>query len=268
MPIIILNKDKVSTQVSDKDIDQELKKAINNLKGDFFDIETGKVNYSLMNGSSTFEEYKSITARLKEFDLESLKTVEKKLSFWINIYNALVIDGIAQLGVENSVTEIHKFFESVSYNIGAYTFSLDQIEHGILRGNTKKHFFSSRPFSSSDPRLKFVLSSLDPRIHFCLVCGSTSCPPIGTYQEEKIDHQMNLAATTFINGTDVIIDQEKNTLKLSKIFKWYKKDFGSDDDLVLFLAKYRNNINDKNYLSENLGKLRFLYLDYDWNLNK
>ena len=268
MTFIVLNKEKVNSQSSGKDIDQELKKAINNLKGDFFDIETGKVNYSLMKGSKTFDEYQEITARLKEFDLNSLKTVEKKLAFWINIYNALVVDGIAQLGVENSVTEISRFFESVSYNIGEYTFSLDQIEHGILRGNTKKHLFALRPFSSSDPRTKFVLPTLDPRIHFCLVCGSTSCPPIGTYQEEKIENQMSLAATTFINGTDVIIDKEKNKITLSKIFKWYKKDFGSDKDLVMFLAKYRNDLDDKNYLNERVGKLNFSYLEYDWSLNK
>ena len=39
----------------------------------------------------------------------------------------------------------------------------------------------SRPFGSSDPRLKVALDTAEPLIHFALVCGAKSCPPIKTY---------------------------------------------------------------------------------------
>ncbi len=269
MTFIILNQSS-NLQKSEniEKIDQDLKKAINNLKSNFYDLDRGKVSYTTMKGSEAFEEYREITEKLKFFNLDILDTREKKLSFWINIYNSLVVHGIIQLDVKESVRDVSGFFENVSYNIGGYNFSLDQIEHGILRGNVKKHLFASRPFSGSDDRSKYTLNTLDPRIHFCLVCGSTSCPPIGTYQEDKIDNQMDMATATFINGDDVKIDKEKSKMKLSKIFKWYKKDFGTDKDLALFFAKYRTNSDDKDFLTQKAGKISFSYLDYDWGLNK
>ena len=43
---------------------------------------------------------------------------------------------MCESGLPNSVLEIENFWRRTSYNIGGYTFSLDDIEHGILRGKT------------------------------------------------------------------------------------------------------------------------------------
>lgn len=43
-----------------------------------------------------------------------------------------------------------------------------------------------KPFGSSDPRLKVALETPEPLIHFALVCGAKSCPPIKTYSAEVI----------------------------------------------------------------------------------
>ncbi len=267
MPKYILNDLPVELTESSEKIAEELKKGINNLKGDFYDLETGNVNYSGMKGSEIFEEYKITSAKLKNFNLDSLKTNEAKLAFWINIYNSLTVHGIIELKIKKSVREISSFFESVCYKIGEYSFTLDEIEHGILRGNKKKYFFSNRVFSKKDERIKFVFDNFDPRIHFCLVCGSKSCPPIGTYQEEKIDKQLDLAASSFINNDDILIDKENNKITVSKIFKWYGKDFGTQDDLIQFIAKHRKNEEDKKFLLKNSSIISIKYLPYNWNLN-
>ena len=41
---------------------------------------------------------------------------------------------MCESGLPNSVLEIENFWRRTSYNIGGYIFSLDDIEHGILRG--------------------------------------------------------------------------------------------------------------------------------------
>lgn len=38
-----------------------------------------------------------------------------------------------------------------------------------------------RPFGKSDPRLNVALGTHEALIHFALVCGAKSCPPIKTY---------------------------------------------------------------------------------------
>ena len=42
----------------------------------------------------------------------------------------------------------------------------------------------SRPFGKSDPRLAIALEECEPLVHFALVCGAKSCPPIKTYSAE------------------------------------------------------------------------------------
>lgn len=47
-----------------------------------------------------------------------------------------------------------------------------------------------RPFGASDPRLKVALEKHEPLIHFALVCGAKSCPPIKTYSADGVIDQV------------------------------------------------------------------------------
>lgn len=256
-----------ATAVDSATVAAELKQAINGLKGNFFDLETGLINYAKMKDSEAYSEYQQAAAQLKNLDLNSLRTQDARLAFWINLYNALVVHGIIALNVENTVREVRRFFETVAYQVGGYQFSLDEIEHGILRRNQKKHFFARKPFGSQDDRQAFMVYQVDPRIHFTLVCGSKSCPPIGTYQEEKIEQQLSLAATSFINSDNVLMDVNKQELQLSKIFDWYGKDFGSRTDLLHFIARYRRKPEEQDWLNQQAHRASISWLDYDWGLN-
>ena len=244
-----------------------LKQAINGLKGNFFDLESGKINYAAMKGSEAYSEYLQAAAQLRRLDLSSLKTQDQRLAFWINLYNALVVHGIIELGVENSVREVHKFFETVAYQVGPHVLSLDAMEHGILRRNQKKHFLAWRPFGKDDPRLALMLPELEARIHFTLVCGSKSCPPIGTYQEDKIAKQLEMAASSFINSDNVKLDKAHNRLQLSKIFDWYGKDFGNKTEMIRLIAGYRRDPDEAAWIKANASRLSISWLDYDWGLN-
>lgn len=253
--------------VTGEDISQQLKSKIDNLKLNFFDMEEGGVDYDGMRNSDAFEDYKSATMGLASLDLEELATKQAKLAFWINIYNALVVHGILELDVSKSVKEVPSFFKAVCYKVGDYVFSLDDIEHGILRGNRKKHRLSPKPFSGGDPRMKFILEKVDPRIHFALVCGSNSCPPIDVYEEKEIDEQLELVASGFINSEEVIVEEESKRLRVSRIFKWYEDDFGGREGVLSLIIKYRYDPKEKDFLKKAVSELRILYNAYDWSLN-
>ena len=77
-----------------------------------------------------------------------------------------------------------QFFNTSSYMIGGHQYSLQDIEHGILRGNRKGPGQFKKPFNKGDPRAEAAVHEVDPRIHFALVCGAKSCPPIKTYSAE------------------------------------------------------------------------------------
>lgn len=79
-----------------------------------------------------------------------------------------------------------QYFNTISYKIGGYNYSLNDIENGLLRGNQKAVAAFRKPFSKDDPRLQISLKEPDSRVHFALVCGARSCPPVKTYSSEVI----------------------------------------------------------------------------------
>lgn len=87
------------------------------------------------------------------------------------------------------------------------------------------------------------------------------------YQKDKIDKQMDMSASSFIDSDNVIIDQAKSRLQLSKIFDWYGKDFGNKAQLIRFLATYRHDPNEQTWRREQGARLSVSWLDYNWGLN-
>jgi hypothetical protein len=180
-----------------------------------------------------------------------------------------VIHGVIELGLERSVKDFPGFFDRIAYEIGGFRFSLNEIEHGLLRNNRRLPYRLFRPLRKKDPRIEFTVTPFDPRIHFALVCGARSCPPIGFYEAEQIDFQLQLAAMSFINSPQVKILIHEGTVLISMIFKWYKVDFGgSDRGLLETVLKYLDEGKNKAFLKENRGRIRIRYQPYDWNLNQ
>ena len=266
---ILLNSGDPSKVLLDQPLDVALTLAMADLKARFIDVEKGVVHYKAIRSSEEFERYKDLTKGLRVFDLRSLRKQNQKLAFWINIYNTAVIHGVIELGLEKSVKEASGFFNRLMYEIGGFRFSLNAMEHGILRGNRRRPYGFLRPFWKKDQRMEFVIIPLDPRIHFALVCGARSCPPIGFYEADQIDFQLQLAAVSFINSTQVKVLPKERTILISKIFKWYKADFGgSDSSLIDLLLRHLDEGERKTFLQKNRDHLKIRYQPYDWNLNQ
>ena len=266
---VILNAGDPSEVPLDQPIDIALTLAMADLKARFIEVEKGVVHYKAIRGSEEYKTYKNLTRRLQLFDLHSLQERNQRLAFWVNIYNTAVIHGVIELGLEKSVKEFSGFFDRVMYEMGGFRFSLNQMEHGILRGNRRHPYGLLKPFRRKDPKLEFAILPLDPRIHFALVCGARSCPPIGFYEAEQIDFQLQLAAQSFINSPQVKILPEERTVYISKIFKWYQIDFGgSDGALIDLLLKFLDQGEQKTFFQENRDRIRIRYQPYDWNLNE
>jgi hypothetical protein len=91
--------------------------------------------------------------------------------------------------------------------------NFSEIEHGVLRGNQKSPnpFLLGRPFGEKDPRISLAFKIVDPRVHFALVCGAKSCPPIRFFNAENLENGLKLAAESFCNddGNVQILTTEK-----------------------------------------------------------
>lgn len=265
---LILNGGPAPETTPKLDVAAHLRRDINRLKAEFYDLDRGRVDYDAMRQSEAYRQYVADTALLRNYDLASLGSREEQLAFWINLYNTLVIHGVIALGIRESVKEEPHFFTRIGYLIGGLTFSPDDIEHGILRGNHRPPHGLFHPFAGDDPRLGHVVDPPEPRIHFTLVCASSSCPPINFYTSERIDEQLDVAAAGFINGPEVEILPRENLLRLSPIFKWYRPDFGGHDGVIDILIRYLDHGEAKGFLILRGLAVDVEWKDYDWRLNR
>eukprot|EP00897_Mesotaenium_endlicherianum_P008555 jgi/Mesen1/7728/ME000407S06958 len=227
------------------------------------------VNYASLATSQTFRSYVTATEELQRVDLFSMSR-EEKLAFWINIYNALVIHAMVQNGPPSSTFDRLFFYKSNKYHIGGYEFSLDDMEHGVLRGNQAPSlsFLGRRAFSSTDPRRFQALPPVDPRIHFALNCGAKSCPPIKVYTAETLEAGLDGAAAAFCES-EVVVNVQENVVTLSKILDWYKADFGSTTEQRLRWLLPHLEDGKKRDLESLLKKGTPLveYSTYNWDIN-
>jgi hypothetical protein len=189
---VILNEGDPVHKVEPREIASKLKNCMNILRGAFFDTKRGRVAYEKMSGSMAYKEYLELSFSLRDMDLGLLRTRQEQLAFWINLYNVIIIHGVIALGIRDSVKEVRNFFRRIQYRVGDMFFSPQDIEHGILRGNSRPPNSIFKLFRGGDKRLSYIIKPSDPRVHFALVCASSSCPPIGVYTAENLDSELDL----------------------------------------------------------------------------
>ena len=210
------------------DWDKLLKKHVTN---------KGKVNYEGLKKDKTLLD--AYLKKLQTNEPQESWSANAAKAYWINAYNAFTIKLVLNKYPIESITKImDKPWDYKFIKIGKSTYSLNDIEHTILRKKYK-----------------------DARIHFGVNCAAVSCPKIHNtaFTETNIDAELTKLAKAFINN------KTKNQLssgavKISKIFEWYAEDFVSTNTTVVdYLNKYAD-IKIK-------PTAKVSYMEYNWALN-
>jgi hypothetical protein len=204
--------------------------------------ENGWVNYSqFVKDSVLLNEYLN---QLSACQPNEKWTKDERLAYWINVYNAFTVKLIVDNYPVNSIKDIKKgiplinsVWEMDFFEIGGKSFDLSTVEHQILR----------KDFD-------------EPRIHFAIVCASKSCPQLlnEAYRANHLDEQLTAQTRRFL------ADSSKNvfgqgSMRISPIFKWFRKDFTQNGSLQEFISNYTDAP-----VSSSTG---IEYTDYDWTLN-
>ena len=197
------------------------------------------------NGVVNYDSFKKEEYKLGEY-LKMLTSTEpkenwsrnKKLAYYINIYNASTVSLILKNYPVKSIKDIKNALDIPFIKIGKKTISLNYLENKIIR-----------------PVFK------DPKIHFAVNCGAASCPKLSNnaFSEKNIDTLLQENLERFLKSSGIGIKQNGDKVELSKIFEWYADDFGGKDNLLKWIT-----INS----SLNLSKYSFKsFITYDWSLN-
>jgi Protein of unknown function, DUF547 len=218
--------------------------------------DAGLVDYAGLKATGALTDY---LQEIAETDPAQMNEQEA-LAFWINAYNALtmklVVDNyptksilrLAPAGIKGIpfiVPKINTPFKVKVGQVGGVTHTLDEIEHSIIRAT----------FS-------------EPRIHFALVCAAMSCPPLRAeaYKGARLDAQLDDQGATFLaDSTKNWVPFDGDTIRLSKIFKWFEGDFGGSESAVQqFIARYAEG---EVKAKLEVGGYRIESMGYDWTLN-
>ncbi len=131
----------------------------------------------------------------------------------------MVIDQLAKNWPTSSPMSISGFFDNVKHKIGGNNWTLSHLENKIMRPSFK-----------------------DPRLHFVLVCGAKSCPPIinEAYFPSTLEAQLEEQTKAALNNPD-FIKTEGDKIMLSEIFKWYESDFKlKAKNTTAYINQYRD----------------------------
>ena len=169
-------------------------------------------------------------------------TKDEKLAFYVDAYNANILNGVLEKYPIKSVRDIAPLFGFFTQNritVSGETMSLNHLEKDIIHG-----------FG-------------EPRMHFVLNCASASCPPLlaKAFTADNVKEEMDRAASTFLNQNKRGIEASEDGKKaeVSKIFDWYGGDFQASGGVLAFINKYH-----KPPLPDD-AKISFQ--NYDWSLN-
>ncbi|MCA9775503.1 MAG: DUF547 domain-containing protein [Candidatus Eremiobacteraeota bacterium] len=203
-------------------------------------VVNGKVDYNGIR-KDRWEELQAFVDGLANAEPEKLNKTDQ-IAFWLDAYNGLVVYQVIEKdAAPDSGRARSKFFRGRQYQVAGQERTLDDIEHKALL-----------PLAE------------DPRLHFVLVCGAQSCPPLRASSflgAGDLNEELEKAAKAYINDPDnVTIDATNQKIVLNKIFDWYKDDFGN---VLEFVARYHSD--GEQLLS---GDWDIDYRDYDWNLNQ
>ena len=226
-------------------------------------VQTSRVDYAaLQNRRADLAGYLDQLAGTDPATLESA-SAEVQLAFWINAYNACMLDRVAthypiqkNAGLvgsirnafadrpDNSVWQIRDVFTGAFCDVAGATRSLDEIEHEIIRPTWG-----------------------EPRIHFAVNCAALSCPPLAAeaYVPERLEDQLDRAVHGLVASPEhFLIDRSNGSLTLNRVLDWYGGDFGGTDGLLDFFARYVSE-EDAEFLKRPGVDVRFF--EYDWTLN-
>jgi hypothetical protein len=213
--------------------------------------EDGRVNYARLKADPG--ELNGFVSQIAAVSPDSAPNLfpnrEAQLAYWINAYNALVLQSFAAEYPKKrerltGLIGRASFFVRAKHKIGGKERTLGDIEDNTIRKVFK-----------------------EPRIHFALVCASASCPWLSrtAYTAANLESHLESEANRYFAQTrNFQMDESRREVTLPRIMEWFQGDFGgSPERLLAFVAKYRKEESAR--LTK--GTWRIRYFEYDWSPN-
>ena len=138
----------------------------------------GRVDYGRLRASEAYQAYRACTGRLVGFDPAALTSTEERLAFWINLYNALILDAVITFGIRGSIREDLGLFRRARLYLCLYGLGLCfTLCHRLCLGHhgglgAAGHLSQAQPLQRLRWRLQSAAGVIEqPAVVLCLVAG-------------------------------------------------------------------------------------------------
>lgn len=194
---------------------------------------------------------------------DKFPTVEARLAYYINAYNALTLLGVVDNWPIESVQDVHGwldprpgfgFFYGLRFFLDGAKINLYELENGVIRGFR------------------------DARIHAAINCASISCPPLSSraYRAQDLDAQLDEVTRAFCSSpAHVRVDGDAREIQLSSIFEWYRADFeeharrlGLPPTIESFILAFAEPDVAEAVARAQTAGFDVVFQPYDWGLNR
>jgi hypothetical protein len=208
------------------------------------------VNYDLIYSglhSISWKRFQGSICELARVDLSLLNNDIEKMTFWINVYNIIIIHTaiLLQKLPDDEITR-ELLYKKIKYNVGNQDYSLLDIREGILLGNQSKSLIFGRQFKRNDERRRYIIAKPSILVLFALSELSKQSTSVEIINCKHIHGQLERIATEYLDNI-LQMDQHcnllipKSFLKRGYLFRCYAIDHSipikNDSEAVFAFVK-------------------------------
>ena len=260
-----MTEERLDAEPKRRDPERQLTEVLDGLRSAHFDPDGIACDFTGLADSKERGRLAACLAELESFDPKQVR-IAGQTAFWINLFNAGVLRDAPELELTVGERDLQTFFERPRLKIFGHRFSLDDIHHGLLRGNMPKHGRLRPPMAQDDPRRAYMPIAYDERMHFAMYCASRSSPALRVFETGKVDVQLEQAAAGYIRRT-ARIDRDGAVVVAPRLLQWYGADFGGESGVVEFvLGRLDEDAVEK--VDRKRGRVKLQYSAFDWSLNR
>lgn len=245
---------------------EQLYQALARVRAAHFDASGRAGDFVALRRVEHARHLETAVAALAEFDPRSLP-ISRPIVFWLNAYNASVVLAARACAPGEPVSGIPGLFDRPRLTVCGQAFALDDIEHGLLRGNAPKYGRWSGPLARDDPRIAFTPMLYDERVHFALYSACRSSQPLRVFGGEPVDDQLEVAVRECVRH-EVRVAEDGAWIEVPRLFKWYPGDFGGERGIVDFVLARIDDDALVDRVDARRGDVKLVYKPFDWTLNQ
>ncbi|XP_030502023.2 uncharacterized protein LOC115717201 isoform X2 [Cannabis sativa] len=206
-------------------------------------ISTDKGQFS--HASYAINNYRVLVEQLERVNVRQMEP-NAQISFWINVYNALVMHAYLAYGIPSSSLRRLALFHKAAYNIGGRVISANTIEQSIFCFRTPRVGWwletilsaALRKKSGEDRRLSSTLGLPNSQLLVCfaLCTGAFSDPVLRVYTASNVREELDEARRQFLQS-NVLVKKSKKVFVPKMLERYARESSFSSDDLLKWITE-------------------------------